>query len=70
MTLTYRCDLPGSDNCSGNGQTIFCNLGPGTRITFGQYGRVEGADERTRAEWAKSWEAALSNLREVVDALK
>jgi hypothetical protein len=46
-------------------------LPPGTPITFGSYGRSEASvGDGTAAEWAKSWDAALNSLREVVEALK
>lgn len=71
MTFTYRCELPGSANYSGGVQRISCMLPPDTPITFGSYGRNEASvGDGTAAEWAKSWEAALSSLREVVEALK
>jgi hypothetical protein len=71
VTFTYRCELPGSANCSGGVQKISCMLPPDTPITFGSCGRSENSvGDGTAAEWAKSWDAALSSLREVVDALK
>jgi hypothetical protein len=71
VTFTYRCELPGSASCSGGVQKISCMLPPDIPITFGSYGRSEtSVGDGTAAEWARSWDAALRSLREVVEALK
>ena len=74
LTFTYWCDLSGDEARPDNCQTISYTLAPGkegTRVTLSQYDPTDaGLDARTRAEYTRSWETMLRNLKEAVEGLE
>src|SRR5688572_29455243 len=74
LTFDYWCDLCGEEQRPENRQTITCTLAPrkgGTRVILSQYDPTDaGLDDRTRAEYARSWELMLRNLKEVAERME